>query len=141
MTRYLLDTNIISHIVKPSPSASLLTWMAAQADDDLFISSVTVAEIRRGIVELPAGRRRQDLEAWFAGPSGPMSIFANRILPFNEGAALLWADFMAKGKLEGRPRSAFDMLIAATAIQSHCVIVTDNERDFAGFDVFNPVRS
>lgn len=140
MTRYLLDTNIISHIVKPLPSPSLMDWMAAQADDDLFVSSVTIAEIRRGILELPAGRRRQDLEAWFAGPDGPLALFASRILPFNESAALLWAGIMAKGKAEGRPRSAFDMLIAATATDADCVIVTDNERDFIGFNQFNPIR-
>lgn len=58
MTRYLLDTNIISNTVKPNPSETLLAWMAAQRDDDLFISSLTLAEIRRGILEMPAGRKR-----------------------------------------------------------------------------------
>ena len=71
MTRYLLDTNIISNAVKPRPSASLLTWMTGQRDDALFIASLTVAEIRRGILEKPDGRKREALEAWFAGPEGP----------------------------------------------------------------------
>ena len=55
---YILDTNIISNITKPTPSASLLAWMATQADEDLFISSLTIAEVRRGVLETPAGRKR-----------------------------------------------------------------------------------
>jgi toxin FitB len=69
--RYLLDTNIISNIAKASPSESLLAWMAEQNDDDLYISSLTIAEIRRGVLEKPAGKRRDQLEAWFGGPEGP----------------------------------------------------------------------
>jgi len=56
VTRYLLDTNIISHVVKPQPSESLLAWMAAQRDEDLFIASLTLAEIQRGILEKPRGK-------------------------------------------------------------------------------------
>jgi predicted nucleic acid-binding protein len=58
--------------------------MAKQADDDLFISSLTVAEIRRGILEKPAGKKRRELERWFTGPDGPQSPFAGRVLPFDE---------------------------------------------------------
>ena len=61
--RCLLDTNIISNIAKPIPSASLLKWMSEQIDEDLFIASLTIAEIRRGVSEKPAGRRRNQLEA------------------------------------------------------------------------------
>ena len=61
--RFLLDTNIISNITKPTPSEALLAWMADQADQDLYISSLTVAEIRRGVLEKPAGKRRRELEA------------------------------------------------------------------------------
>jgi toxin FitB len=82
--RYLLDTNIISNVTKPSPSPTLLTWMTEQDDDDLFIASLTVAEIRRGILEKPAGRRRNELEDWFVGPEGPQALFAGRVLPFDE---------------------------------------------------------
>ena len=62
MTRYLLDTNIISNVVKPQPSESLLAWMSAQRDEDLFIASLTVAEIRRGILEKPRGKKRDVLD-------------------------------------------------------------------------------
>lgn len=140
MTRYLLDTNIISNIVKPQPSASLLDWMGAQADGNLFIATLTLAEIWRGILEKPRGKKRSALEAWFTGPEGPPALFAGRVLAFDDKAALIWARLMAEGKAAGRPRSALDMVIAATAGAHDCVVVTDNERDFTGLDIVNPMR-
>jgi hypothetical protein len=141
VTRYLLDTNIISNVTKPAPSASLVAWMAEQADEDLFIASLTVAEIRRGVLEQPAGKKRDRLEAWFAGPEGPPALFAGRVLPFDERAAFVWARLMAEGTAAGRPRSALDTIIAAVAEANDCVVVTDNERDFAGIELINPLRS
>lgn len=138
--RYLLDTNVISNVTKPGPSEALLHWMAEQADEDLFIASLTVAEIRRGILDKPAGKRRDQLEAWFAGPEGPQALFAGRVLAFDEKAGLIWARLMADGKAKGRPRSALDAIIAATAEANDCVIVTDNEKDFPGIRVLNPLR-
>jgi predicted nucleic acid-binding protein len=140
VTRYLLDTNILSNIVKAVPSPSLLAWMATQRDDSLFIAALTIAEIRRGILEMPFGRKRDALEAWFAGPEGPQSLFAGRIVAFDDKAGLIWARLMAEGKRAGRPRSSLDMIIAAAAEASDCVVVTDNERDFAGLQFINPMR-
>jgi predicted nucleic acid-binding protein len=140
VTRYLLDTNIISNIVKPKPSDSLLAWMAAQRDVDLFIASLTVAEIRGGILEKPRGKKRDALDAWFSGPEGPQALFAGRILPFDDKAGLVWARLMAEGKAAGRARSGLDMIIAAIAGSNDCVVVTDNERDFVGLRILNPMR-
>ena len=139
--RYLLDTNIISNVTKPAPSKPLLTWMADQNDADLFISSLTVAEIRRGVLEQPAGKRRKQLEDWFTGAEGPQTLFAGRVLPFDERAGLIWARLMADGKAHGRPRSALDTIIAAVAEANDCIVVTDNERDFTGIKFFNPMRT
>ncbi|MEQ1515325.1 MAG: PIN domain-containing protein [Usitatibacteraceae bacterium] len=138
--RYLLDTNIISNITKPAPSESLLAWMGAQRDEDLFIASLTVAEIRRGILEKPTGKRRDQLEVWFSGPEGPQSLFAGRVLSFDENASLVWARLMANGKARGRPRSALDTIIAAVAEANGCTVVTDNEKDFADVEIVNPLR-
>lgn len=66
--RYLLDTNIISNFTKPAPSDSLIAWMAEQLDEDLFITSLTVAEIRRGVLEMPVGKRRDQLDACSPAP-------------------------------------------------------------------------
>jgi len=140
VTRYLLDTNIISNVTKPGPSTAFLAWMAEQADSDLFISTLTVGEIRRGLLEKPKGKKRALLEAWFTGPEGPQALFAGRVLPFDEKAGLIWARLMADGKAKGRPRSALDMIIAAIAEANGCVIVTDNEKDFAGLKFVNPLR-
>lgn len=138
--RYLLDTNIISQIAKPVPSPSLVAWMAEQADRDLFIASLTVAEIRRGVLEKPAGKRRAQLETWFDGPEGPQALFAGRVLAFDEKAGLVWARLMADGTAKGRPRSALDTIIAAVAEVNDCVVVTDNDKDFVGIDIVNPLR-
>ncbi|MCE1237111.1 MAG: type II toxin-antitoxin system VapC family toxin [Hyphomicrobiales bacterium] len=141
MTRWLLDTNIISNLIKPEPSAALVAWMAERRDEDLFLSALTIAEIRRGILDLPPGRRRDGLEAWFAGPEGPSALFAGRILAFDERAAMVWARLMAEGRALGGPRSALDTIIAATAEVNGCVVVTGNEKEFAGVEVVNPMRA
>lgn len=138
--RYLLDTNIISNIIKPAPSEPLLAWMARQIDSDLYIASLTVAEIWRGVLEKPAGKRRKQLEDWFHGPEGPPALFAGRVLPFDEASSLIWARLMAKGKMTGRPRNAFDAMIAAIAEANDCTVVTANEKDFIGIKIVNPLR-
>lgn len=140
MTRYLLDTDIISNVIKPQPSEALLAWWAGQRDDDLFIASLTIAEICRGILEKPRGRKRETLEAWFSGPEGPQALFAGRVLAFDDKAGLIWARLMAEGKAARRSRSALDMIIAAIAGANDCVVVTDNERDFVGIPFVNPMR-
>jgi predicted nucleic acid-binding protein len=140
VTRYVLDTNIISNVVKPQPSESLLAWMSIQRDEDLFIASLTVAEIRRGILEKPRGRKRDALDKWFYGPEGPQTLFAGRVLSFDDKAGLIWARLMAEGKAAGQPRSGLDMIIAAVAGANECVVVTDNARDFAGLQIVNPIR-
>jgi predicted nucleic acid-binding protein len=141
VTRFLLDTNIISNVTKPIPSNALLAWMADQNDDDLFIAALTVAEIWRGLLEMPKGKKRTLLEAWFSGTEGPQALFVGRVLSFDEKAALVWAKLMAEGTIKGRPRSALDMIIAAVAQANGCIVVTDNEKDFTGLDFVNPLRT
>jgi toxin FitB len=140
LTRYLLDTNIISNATKPAPSEALIAWMVDRNDEDLFIASLTIAEIQRGLLEKPDGKKRRELDRWFAGPEGPQALFAGRVLPFDEKAALVWARLMVEGKEKGQPRSALDMIIAAVAEANDCVVVTDNEKDFAGLVIVNPLR-
>jgi predicted nucleic acid-binding protein len=141
VTRYLLDTNIISNVIKPEPSPALLSWLEAQADDNLFMASLTLAEIRRGILAKPAGRKRDALDRWFSGPEGPQALFAGRILAFDEKVGLIWAKLMADGTAAGRPRSPLDMIIASIAVANACVVVTDNERDYEQVEFINPMRA
>ncbi|MGU3538957.1 PIN domain-containing protein [Methylobacterium sp. A54F] len=141
MIRFLLDTNIISNVARAMPSDVLLAWMAERNDEDRYVASLTVAEIRRGVLENPAGRRRDALEAWFSGPEGPQTLFAGRILPFDERAGLASARLMADGTARGRPRGALDTIIAAVAVANDCVVVTDNEGHFEGVRLVNPLRA
>ena len=131
MTRYLLDTNILSYAIQPKPSKTLLKWLGERRDEDLFVSTLTIAEIWRGILQKPEGQKRRELEEWFSGPEGPLKLF-------DEDAAMIWARLMAEGKARGRPRSALDMIVAAVANANHCVVATANVRDFEGLPFFDP---
>ena len=141
MSRYLLDSNIVSNVTKPFSSPSLATWMMGQVDEDLFIASITVGEIWRGILEKPPGKKRRDLESWFHGSEGPPSLFADRILSFDAKAGMIWARLMFDGTRIGRPRSPLDMILAAIAEANDCILVTDNEKHFAGLKFINPMRT
>ena len=139
MRRYLLDTNILSNATKPQPSEPLVEWLAQQTDDTLFIASLTFAEIKRGILEKPAGKKRRELEKWFANIA--MSLFAGRVLAFDDRAGLIWARLMAEGTAQGRPRSPLDMIIASVAEANDCILVTDNTQHFTGIKTLNPMRT
>jgi toxin FitB len=117
-----------------------MAWMAEQRDEDLFISAMTVAEIWRGILEKPAGKKRRELERWFSGPEGPQALFGGQVLALDERASLIWARLMAGGMAKWQPRSPLDMIVAAIAEANDCVIVTENESHFAGLKTFNPMR-
>ena len=142
MTQYLLDTNIVSESVKPQPSPAIADWVQSQSAADLFIATLTIAEVWRGILSLSGGRRRTTLEAWFNGPAGPQSLFEDHILAFDWRAALEWGRMMAEGNTVGRPRSPLDTIIAATAAVNDCIVVTANERHFENVVEFlNPLRN
>jgi predicted nucleic acid-binding protein len=137
----LLDTNIVSEASRPRPSAAVANWIQNQADSDLFVSTLTIAEIWRGVLETASGRRRRNLGAWLGSAEGPASLFSGRVLPFDERAAMEWARIMAAGTAVGRPRSPIDMIIAATATANSCVVVTVNERHFRDVVEFlNPMQ-
>lgn len=101
---------------------------------------IAISSIISGVLEKPAGKRRDRLEDFLSGPDGLQALFSRRIFSFDESAAFIWARLMAQGKAKGQPRSALDMIIAAIAEANDCVVVTDNEKDFAGIETFNPLR-
>src|SRR5205814_615451 len=106
---------------KPNPSARIASWLHDQPASHLFIATLTIAEIWRGILELPVGQRRRALEEWFTGSEGPQTVFQDRIVGFDEAAALEWGRIMAEGSAIGRPRSPIDMILAATAAAHNCI--------------------
>lgn len=141
MTRYLLDTNIVSDAVRANPAPAITRWVENRSSADLFIATLTIAELWRGVLRRAPGRRRDQLLSWFIGPAGPQGLFRDRILPFDVAAAMEWARIMAEGTSAGRPRSALDMIIAAVAIANDCVVVSANERHFEDVvECLNPTR-
>jgi hypothetical protein len=141
VTHFLLDTNIVSNPTRLHPHPAILKWLGDQETGDLFIASFTIGEIGKGIFQMAEGRKRNELQTWFDGPGGPLSLFRGRILPLDEASALEWAHLIADGFSIGKPRSGLDMIIAAIALANDCMLVTANERHFEGVIPFlNPAR-
>jgi len=135
--KYLLDTCLLSELVKASPEPAVLGWMAERKESELFVSAITLAELHRGVAKLPASRRRSSLGAWLEQLEAG---FEERVLPFTGDTAHVWAKMCAQAESEGKPMAAFDSLIAATALAHGLCLVTRNVRDFAPapVEVLNP---
>jgi predicted nucleic acid-binding protein len=134
----VLDTNVVSEVMKPKPSALVLSWMAVHPREQLFITTISQAEILYGVRLLPAGRRRAALQADI---DSMLNVeFAGRILPFDEQAAPAFSRIAAERRTSGRPISDFDAQIAAIAFSRGAFIATRNIHDFedCGIVVLNP---
>ncbi|MCC5865680.1 MAG: type II toxin-antitoxin system VapC family toxin [Wenzhouxiangella sp.] len=134
----VLDTNVISELMRPVPSASVFEWVGRQPGASLFTTTVTEAELRYGLVLLPkGGRRRQLLEAFERMIE---QDFAGRVLPFDRLAVRAYAEIVADRRNTGRPIAQFDAQIAAIARSRDAGVVTRNVRDFsdAGLTVIDP---
>lgn len=134
---YLLDTCVLSELVKPAPDPAVVRWVAERNEYALYVSSITLAELRRGIERLPDSRRRSELTEWLNRLEGG---FDGRVLAFGIDTARTWARMMAAAEAQGRPLAAFDSMIAATALSRQLTLVTRNVRDFvaSGVSVLNP---
>jgi predicted nucleic acid-binding protein len=134
----LLDTNVLSEVTKPAPDPRVLHWLDQLDEDRSFISVVSIAEIRRGVALMDAGRKRETLAEWLA--QDLPQRFEQRLLHIDEPLALAWGDLMAQAKRRGRGLSSMDGLIAATATAKKLTLATRNTRDFEGFgiDLFDP---
>ncbi len=124
----LLDTNVLSELLRPRPAPSVLTWFAQRAADEHFVSTVTIAEMMLGARLLPAGKRRQQLEQALQAMFG--EDFAGRIWPFDIAAAAAYVDIVAQRRSSGRPISQFDAQIAAIALSRRASLATRNVADF-----------
>lgn len=125
---FLLDTNVVSEWTKPRPDTGIVTWLAEADEDRVFISVVTLAELRHGIERMPAGARRDRLDAWLTGQLP--ARFEARMLPVDAATADGWGRIMARGQAAGRPVGTMDAFIAATAEQHDLTLVTRNVSDF-----------
>jgi predicted nucleic acid-binding protein len=135
---FLIDTNVVSEWVRPRPNPGVLSWLAEADEDRIFISVVTLAELRRGIARLVHSRRRNRLDEWLRDEL-PLR-FEGRILPIDAVVAATWGDVVAEREKHGRPMSAMDAFIAATARVHHLTLVTRNTPDFEGSvpEIVNP---
>ena len=127
--RYLLDTCVLSELTKPAPDPQVTAWVAAQEEDDLGVSALTLGELQHGVSRLPAGARRRRLQAWV--DDDLRRRFADRCLPVDDGVACAWGELSARAEDEGHPVSVIDGLVAATALTHDLTLVTRNTRDMA----------
>lgn len=138
MTRFLIDTNVISEITRPRPNARVVKWIEDTEESLLYLSVLTLGEIRKGVYLLPEGRRRASLNAWL---ENDLSLrFSGRILPIDMSVADQWGRISAKASATGSPIPVIDGLLAGTAIHYDLTIVSRDETFSAieGVELFNP---
>jgi len=133
---FLLDTNAVSEWVKPRPNPGLIGWMESTDEDRVFISVVTLAELRYGVERLAAGARRRRLEEWL-GRELPLR-FEGRMLPVDADVAEAWGETVSRSEAMGRPIGAMDAFLAATAEVHQLTLVT---RDVSDFKVLKTVMN
>jgi len=130
---FLLDTNIPSELIRSQPEPKVQAWVFSQDEQTLFLSAITIGELRRGFTLLQARSRRSQLERWLETILIPR--FSGRVLPITHRIADCWGVLDAQRQLKGRPLNTADGLIAATALEHDLTLVTRNMRDFVGLDV------
>lgn len=135
---FLLDTNVISETMRRQPSDAVITWMIAQPNESLFLSAITVGELRRGALLLAHGKKRKALLRWIE--TGIKADFGSRILPVDTAVMESWAQLQVSTERAGRRLPVIDSLIAATALTHKLTLVTRNTADFtaAGVALLDP---
>lgn len=138
MSRFLLDTNCISELVRPKPEPRVMEWMDAADEGLLYLSVLTLGEIRKRVAGLTQGKRRAHLETWLEVDL--QTRFSGRIVPVDSAIADRWGLLAAESKRKGKALAIIDGLLAATAIHHNLTIVSRNASDFTGtpVQVLNP---
>jgi toxin FitB len=127
---FLLDTNVVSEWVKPQPNESVVRWLYEADEDTLFLSVITLAELRFGVERLTPGARRSRLDTWIGQELAER--FEGRIFAVDETIAYVWGQVLASSEAEGRRMNLMDCFLAATAKVHKLTLVTRNRRDFSG---------
>lgn len=135
---YLLDTNVVSELVAARPDPNVTDWLDGAEPDQVFLSVITVGELKGGIDKLPDSKRRRQLSNWLNGDL--LIRFGERVLPIDVPVALTWGTILAQTRASGTPIPAIDSLLAATAVVHGLTLVTRNVRDFeaAGIPLLDP---
>ena len=129
MSGFLLDTNCISELVRPKPDAQVIEWMDAADEATLYLSVLTIGEIRKGVAGLAQGKRRVRLERWIEVDL--QARFAGRIVPIDAPIADRWGSIAAEARRRGKALAVIDGLLAATALHHDLTLVSRNVSDFA----------
>jgi toxin FitB len=135
---YILDTNVISELVAAHPDPKVINWIQAVDSNQVFLSVITIGELKKGIEKLPDSDRKVKLERWLR--EDLLVRFENQILVIDQETMLVWGKLVAELEIKGRPISAIDALLAATALQWQYTLVTRNTTHFAltGAALLNP---
>ncbi len=135
---YVLDTNVVSELMRPAPAPAVEAWVAGRPAETLFFSAIGEAELRYGVAIMPEGRRRNQIDAEVEAVLS--KDFEGRVLPFDSRAARAYAEIAAELRAAGRPAAQADCQIAAVARARGMAVVTRNVRHFEhmGIDVTDP---
>lgn len=135
---FLLDTNVVSEGARPRPDPGVMDWLASADEAKLFLSVVSLAELRHGVERLDGGRRKSALDLWLSDQLP--ARFEDRLLAVDAGTADQWGRVVARAQAAGRPIGAMDAFLAATAEHHQLTLVTRNLSDFeaTGIRLFNP---
>ena len=135
---YILDTNVISELVKKKPNPKVVIWLEKVDPDNIYLSVIALGEIRKGIEKMPASKRKNTLDSWFKEEL--LVRFHNKILPLDLPVLLAWGELTARLEKRGNPLPAIDSLLAATALQAEFTLVTRNTGDFqfTGISLYDP---
>jgi toxin FitB len=135
---YLLDTCLISELIKPKPKKSVVNWIKQIDDDSLFISVLTLGELQKGVSKLPDSKKKNSLQNWLN--TELTQRFENRIISINQQIATTWGHIQGTAEQQGKKIPAIDSLLAATAITYDLTVVTRNHSDMVrtGAKIFNP---
>jgi tRNA(fMet)-specific endonuclease VapC len=135
---YVLDTNVISELISKQPNKKVVEWLDRLDPNTIYLSVITIGEIRKGIEKLPPSKRRDTVKEWLEVDL--LLRFQGRILEITTEVMLIWGELTGRLEKEGRPITAIDSLIAAIALQGNYCLVTRNEHDFqhTGVTIINP---
>lgn len=137
--KYLLDTCIVSETIRKNPNARVIEWLCGLNEFDLFISALTIGEIRKGVVKMPEGTRKEFLSSWL---DRLVKSYEGRVVYVTTAVADLWGKCVGLAEMKGKPRPSIDSLIAVSALANDMTLVTRNESDFAylGVNLVNPFK-